>query len=353
MRQTIYLIYNDFTKFIADSISNDIFVNKKILIDNLLLTPEILSNLASECKTEYFYIIICDTVFKFSSYNFDYKPEEWDSIYVHIWNNNDKIRLYNKQWVLEDPDAYDDETWLAGNVTIKHLPDKIYEIPEADIIFISYDEPFADKHYKDLLSRFPRAKRVNGIKGIFEAHKAASRLAKSPVFYAVDADAKILPTFNFSYFPQAYDFGSVHVWHSINPINDLEYGYGGVKLFPTHLLQNCKEASIDLTTSVSSSFKVMREISNITCFNTDPFSTWRSAFRECVKLASGMIVNTDNEETEERLRIWCTVGEDREYGDFALMGANEGTEFGERYRDQPEMLKLINDYEWLSKKFGA
>ena len=32
------------------------------------------------------------------------------------------------------------------------------------------------------------------------------------------------------------------------------------------------------------------QVSNITAFNTDPFNTWRSAFRECTKLASAIII---------------------------------------------------------------
>jgi phosphoribosylpyrophosphate synthetase len=36
-------------------------------------------------------------------------------------------------------------------------------------------------------------------------------------------------------------------------------------------------------------------VSNITAFNTDPYSTWKSAFRECVKLSSKIIDRQDFE----------------------------------------------------------
>ena len=45
----------------------------------------------------------------------------------------------------------------------------------------------------------------------------------------------------------------------------------------------------DMTTSISPKFKLMQDVSNITAFNVDEFSTWRSAFRECCKLASAVI----------------------------------------------------------------
>jgi hypothetical protein len=172
------------------------------------------------------------------------------------------------------------------------------------------------------------------------------------MFYVVDADAEILYNFNFDYQPPMYDRNSVHVWHSKNPINDLEYGYGAVKLFPTRKLLNFKGSPIDFTTSMSS-LKVIPEVSNITAFNSDPFSTWRSAFRECAKLASKIIPNQDNTKTKERLHIWCTKGEDRDFGDLAIQGAIEGAEFGKTYANQPKMLGLINNFRWLEEKFSS
>ena len=43
-----------------------------------------------------------------------------------------------------------------------------------DIVFLSYDEPNADKNYADLLNKAPWAKRVHGVKGFDAAHKAAA-----------------------------------------------------------------------------------------------------------------------------------------------------------------------------------
>ena len=104
----------------------------------------------------------------------------------------------------------------------------------------------------------------------------------------------------------------------------------------------------DMTTSISKNFCVVEQISNITCFNTDKFSTWRSAFRECAKLASKTIERQVNNETEERLKTWTTVGHDRPYGKYALAGATAGMEFGLSRRSD---LRLINNFEWLRKKF--
>lgn len=220
-----------------------------------------------------------------------------------------------------------------------------------DVVFLSYNEPFADQNYAKLLERVPNAKRVHGVKGIFNAHKQAAELADTRMFYVVDADAILLEDFKFEYFPTVWDEDIVHTWKSKNPINDLIYGYGGLKLFPTKLLRDAQDWRIDFTTSVSEKFKPMPIAANYTAFNTDPFNTWKSAFRECTKLSSSIIHRSKQDENDERLEAWCTKGADREFGEYAIAGANAGREWGAKYSEDDEMLGKINDFAWLEEKF--
>lgn len=218
-----------------------------------------------------------------------------------------------------------------------------------DIVFISYEEPGADKNYNALKQRFPTAKRVHGVKGIHQAHIAAAKKCFTKMFWVVDADADILPEFDFSYEVPKHQLDHVHVWRSVNPINNLVYGYGGIKLLPRQLTANMDTSKPDMTTSISSKFKPMEEISNITAFNTDPFNTWKSAFRECAKLSAKIIDRQKTEETDERLKTWTTVGHDRPFGKYALDGARAGMEFGSTNSDD---FKLINNFEWLKEQFN-
>lgn len=219
-----------------------------------------------------------------------------------------------------------------------------------DIAFISYNEVEADKNWRTLKDKFPYAKRTHGIKGIHQAHIAAAKKACTKMFYIVDADAVILKDFDFSYVPPKHELDHVHVWRSQNPINDLVYGYGGVKLFPRKETVNMDTSKPDMTTGISDKFKLMQDISNVTAFNVDEFSTWRSAFRECAKLASKTIDRQNEEETNARLKTWTTVGHDRPFGKYALAGAAAGMEFGLSSRAD---LRLINDFEWLKEQFNA
>jgi len=218
-----------------------------------------------------------------------------------------------------------------------------------DIVFISYNEPNADENWQRLSSRFPLAKRVHGVKGIHQAHIAAAKKCFTNMFWVVDGDAVILDTFDFSYKTKSSD--TVHVWRSSNPINDLEYGNGGVKLLPRSMTINMDITKPDMTTSISTKFKPVLEISNITAFNSDPFNTWKSAFRECCKLSSKIIDRQKTDETQQRLSAWCTKGATRLYGEYALAGAKAGAMYGTKNSNNVEALKMINDFSWLKLQF--
>ena len=217
-----------------------------------------------------------------------------------------------------------------------------------DIVFISYEEPNADENYARLKERFPLAKRVHGVKGIHQAHIAAAKKCFTKMFWIVDGDAQIVDKFNFDYVVPDHQLDHVHVWRSQNPVNDLVYGYGGVKLFPRQMTIDMDTSKTDMTTSISSKFIAVEETANITAFNTDAFSTWRSAFRECAKLSSKTILRQNDEETGYRLSTWCTKGSERSFGDYAIAGAIAGREFGISNIND---VSLINNFEWLKEQF--
>lgn len=221
-----------------------------------------------------------------------------------------------------------------------------------DIVFISYKESNADRNWEILQSRYPMAKRVTDVEGIHQAHVKAARKCFTKMFWVVDGDAEIVPEFAFNYEVTPWDEDVVHVWRSINPINGLMYGYGGVKLLPRKLTLRMDLNSADMTTSISSKFKAITEISNITTFNTDAFSTWRSAFRECVKLSSRVIHNQDDTETAQRLMTWCSHYPNKMFSDWAFLGAEDGKLYGMKNANDPNALKKINDFRWLSEYFS-
>ena len=221
-----------------------------------------------------------------------------------------------------------------------------------DTVFISYKEINKEENWKKFSDRFPMAKRVDGVQGIHQAHIEGAKLCSTKMFWIVDGDAVLKDDFDMSYVADTWDEDIVHAWRSENPVNKLGYGYGGRKLFPRELTINMNVNSPDMTTSVSPRFRAVQKISNITAFNTSAFDSWKSGFRECVKLSSKTIKGQVNSETEERLDVWCSVGHDAPYGKDAIRGATEGREFGYNNRKDISQLKKINDFDWLESRFN-
>ena len=221
-----------------------------------------------------------------------------------------------------------------------------------DIVMITYNEPNGDENFQKLQQRFPRAKRVHGIKGIHNAHIEAAKQVSSDLFWVVDGDAVIHDDFMFDYVAPANEKDYVKVWRSINPVNGLEYGYGGVKLLPRALTEHMDTSKPDMTTSISSKFKPMLVVSNYTDFAVDEFTAWRSAFRECCKLSSKVIDRQKSGETDERLETWCTHAEGK-FADVVLQGANAGVEFGTANKFNKDNLAKINDFDWLLTQFES
>ena len=300
-------------------------------------------------KTRMFWLI--DSEFKINDdFDFEYKIPEWDQKYVHVFKQNNGyyggLYLFPKNYKITNKEAE-----YNFFVNTKEIDQVVGYYPPFDIVFISYNEPNADENYEKLKSRFPHVKRIHGVKGIHQAHVEAAKISETRMFWVVDGDAIIDSDFNFELEVNQWSRNTVYVHQSKNPINDLVYGYGGVKFLPKELVLSMDINSVDMTTSISKRFNSVQKVSNITSFNTDPFSTWKSAFRECVKLSSRIIEGQVDNQTQRRLDIWCSVGEDRQYGEYSIKGAIAGKEFGIKYAEDTDMLKKINDWEWLQNEF--
>jgi hypothetical protein len=274
-------------------------------------------------------------------FKIDYTIPAHDREYVHVWYLDPKFSGEEKIWAAKlsaGPNASGEKE--MGYIT-PAMPKTL------DVIFISYNEANAEDNWLRVQQKAPWAKRVDGVEGIFNAHKEAARIAETDMFYVVDGDAYLEDSWKFNFQPGIFDRDCAYVWTSRNPINSLTYGYGGVKLFSKRVLMKTKKwTSLDMFTGVMPKLKVIDRISNITAFNTDEFSTWRSAFRECVKLASN-----DTPENKERLDTWLSTGADKEFGMYAIEAAHSAVNFVSVNKKKPKELAKINDYSWLETEF--
>ena len=279
-------------------------------------------------------------------------PEPNNHNKVHAWQRANPVtnvaHSYGgvRLWPKQLPDITSDDIKLnkMPRGQLQYVKDIASEYKLYDIVLITYKQDNA----QELLSKLPEhTQLVQDVEGIFNAHKKASELCSSNMFWVVDGDAVVQEDFNFSYIPDVYDQEVTHVWNSMNPVTGDTYGYGGVKLFNTKQVQQATSWGIDFTTGLSTRFKVMPEVACITQFNTDEYSTWRSAFRECVKLT----LNAD-EESAERLNKWLNA-DNGYFVEQAVQGAKAGNEYAKQHINDTEALNKINDYEWLKEYYES
>ena len=215
-------------------------------------------------------------------------------------------------------------------------------IIDYDIIYLSYDEPNAEKNYADLVSKVPWAKRVHGVEGSDAAHKACAKLAETDRFITVDADNIINPKFLEQELdiPKDSDLEhSVISWCGRNIINGLMYGNGGLKCWPKEYVLNMRthenadpdnpQAQVDFCWD-------LKYLQQNSCYsdvynNATPQQAWRAGFREGVKMALDQGVKPTVEnflqghwKNLHRLWIWLMIGSDVENGLWAIYGAREG-----------------------------
>lgn len=283
-----------------------------------------------------------------------------------------------------------------------------------DVFFLSNGESNADENWQRLHAVCPRAKRIDGVKGLFQAHQACAQASSTENFWVVDADAWILDGFDFSYVPQDvmhWDHAEkdcVLIWPARNPVNGLEYGYGGIKMFPRRPFLDNRAWNIDLSTTIATVSVLMSPTACETRFNASAESAWIGAFRECAKLASLHSVkqrirlvedrilekfdgiettikqnatwtkeqrnnyrNTQHiiilestkqardlfshwseiEQNLDRYGAWTRYGWHEKNGRYVILGAREGARYGLINSDDVEAMNKINDWHWLKDQY--
>jgi len=210
---------------------------------------------------------------------------------------------------------------------------------ELDIVFLSYDEPNADKHYADLCNKLPWAKRVHGVKGSDAAHKAAAEKSDTEWIITVDADNIVDPKFFNLDIDTSNPKIQVYSWLGRNKLNGLLYGNGGLKIWKRDFILNMKthEASDSDRAQVDfcweDGYRQFKECYSETDITGSPFQAWRAGFREGVKMTLLDGVKVPPQEISERvwwhnlhrLRMWSTIGAHEENGLYAVYGARLGT----------------------------
>lgn len=316
-----------------------------------------LNDFATKDSNAYFWTI--DSNIDTVNFTGKYKPAVENADKLHVWQKlnprTGKVHAYGgvRLWpnplldVFKTSYSSDDVRYSkTSKGKLQYVKNALCTSKPYDIVFLSYKEAGSTTAYERLTARFD-VTWIKDIQGIFNAHKEAANSVESDMFWVVDADADISEDFDFTYIPDVYDEEVVHVWASSNPVTGEEYGYGGVKLFNTKQVRNATSWGLDFTTGLSKRFKAMPQVSCVTRFNTDAYSTWRSAFRECVKLTL-----SNDPDSDKRLESWLHPIPDADFRHEAKAGAEQGKAFALENKNNPTELNNINDYDWLNNRYN-
>jgi hypothetical protein len=220
---------------------------------------------------------------------------------------------------------------------------KLTESNPLDIVFFSNGETSADKNYEHLLNltkNLPnKVTRIDGINGRVKSQHAAANSSNTPWYFLVNAKLKVDTKFDFSWQPDRLQIPKHYIFHATNPVNGLVYGHQATVANNKKLTLANFGNGLDFT--MDSEHEVVPVNSGIGMYNSSEWDTWRTAFRECIKLKA-----SNTEENDKRLNIWLTVG-NGEYAQYSLQGARHAVNYYNEVNGDFDKLRLSYDWDWL------
>lgn len=218
---------------------------------------------------------------------------------------------------------------------------KLVDIADLDVIFLTYDEPKKDEFWIKIKNMVPWAKRVDGIKGSDAAHKAAAAASDTDRFILIDGDN--IPAAGFFNLQLELDHTNrdcVFRWRARNVVNGLMYGNGGLSCWTKDFVNTMRtheatdgSAETQVEFCFDPRYWAMHDCYSTTYPNQTPFQAWRAGFREGVKMCLDRGVRPSLSDFKQRvhsrnldnLTIWQSVGADDPNGFWSIYGARSGT----------------------------
>jgi hypothetical protein len=148
----------------------------------------------------------------------------------------------------------------------------------------------------------------------------------------------------FTWQPDYWQGPKHYIFNARNPLNGLEYGHQGIICYNKNLVLANNTPGIDFT--LSQPHESVPILSGTAHFNQSAWMTWRTAFREVVKLKH-FDATEPTLETAHRLNTWLTVA-NGEFAEDCLAGARDAVEYYNSVSGDYEKLKLSFEWAWLN-----
>jgi hypothetical protein len=256
-----------------------------------------------------------------------------------------------------DPGA---ESVIIPRTAIPYIKTQVYDYPyidrsqrilketPLDIVFISNGESMAEENWEMLNwsrtnSRPNRIVRVDGVKGRVAAYHAAAEASTTPWFFAVFAKLQIVSDFDWSWQPDRMQEPKHYIFHARNPVNELIYGHQAMIAYNKKLTLANTGHGLDFT--LDSAHEVVPILSGHAMYCEDPWTCWRTAFREALKLRASL----PDVENEYRLKAWLKEDSGAiANGHWSHKGAQDAMDYYDSVDGDFEQLRKSYDWEWLS-----
>jgi hypothetical protein len=217
-----------------------------------------------------------------------------------------------------------------------------------DVVYISNGESIAEETWQNLLlctGKHQRIHRVDGVNGRVAAYRGAAELSTTPWFFAVFAKLRVSATFDWTWQPDYWQQPKHYIFHAFNPVTGLTYGHQAMIAYNKTLVLNNLAHGLDFT--LDSAHEVVPILSGTAYYTSSPWTAWRTAFRECVKLRH----NLPDVESAYRLAKWLNNSGSIENGQWSVIGAQDAVEYYEAVAGDFAEIKKSYDWAWLSSYF--
>jgi hypothetical protein len=214
-----------------------------------------------------------------------------------------------------------------------------------DIVFVSNGESNAFDHWIRLVdhtSSLPnQLVHVADVKGRVASQHAAANASTTPWYFAVFAKLEVDTRFDWLWQPDRMQEPKHYIFHAANPVNGLVYGHQAIVAYNRELVLNNPGHGLDFT--LDSAHEVVPVLSGVARYNDTPWMTWRTAFREVLKLKASL----PDVESEYRLNKWLEHGR-LTNGEWSVWGAEDAVEYYDSVAGDFEQLRKSYDWAWLA-----
>jgi hypothetical protein len=147
--------------------------------------------------------------------------------------------------------------------------------------------------------------------------------------------------FDWAWQPDRMQQPKHYIFHALNPVNHLIYGHQATIAYNQQLVLENIGPGLDFT--LDQAHEVVPVMSGTAYYDNDPWTCWRTAFRECIKLQHSL----PDVENQYRLDQWLSVGEGVN-GHWSTQGAQDAVDYYQEVNGQFGALKKTYEWEWLA-----